>query len=282
MAEWKSTVTVEATEPMSGWSLEVLKCKAMRAYACDKKLRLQDVSVAQVEKSKLGLKGYADLYEKLPGAQPKPGPDGTNNTPPPPAPVQNKRRRGETNAEQMAREALPPPPEENSGERNTKRGKRDQTQAKKEKEVKELLAMEQPADKAMSLICKEVQQDGPWWAWAKDAIQSYKQNRITIMQAYTDQAAFQQMKVAALSPKETQKLKKDLGEHYVSKLVEYTTVLGPLIQTMAEGAFQIQHMASAKRQAADELKKSTAPKAKAKRKAAAKAKRASSKSFSEN
>ena len=73
------------------------------------------------------------------------------------------------------------------------------------------------------------------------------------------------MKVAALSPKETAKLKKDLKDDYVGKLVEFIAKLGPRIASMAESSFQIRQMADAKRAASESLAKAKTPAPKAKR-----------------
>eukprot|EP00439_Symbiodinium_sp_Y106_P018851 s3705_g2.t1 len=117
-------------------------------------------------------------------------------------------KKAKMQAEQAA-EANPGP--DNSETSSVKsKTKKDQTGPKKEKEVKEFLAMEQSSDVAIGRV------------------------------------------------------KKEHGDGYVGKLVEFVTVLGPPISKMAEAAFQIEQMANAKLQAADALKSAGKPKAKAK------------------
>ena len=257
MQEWKAKVTIEATDVLpNSWAAKIEACKAMRAYSVQENVRLQDVTEDMVKATQLGLKGYASLYSTLPAAAPKKGGDGTNNHPAPPAPPGNKRRRGEPDA---ADDSVPAEPEKKA------RGKKDNTGAKKEKEVKEFLAMEQAADNVMSKLATAMGKDPSWYAWATEAVTKYKAHRTTLLRGYCDEAFFQAVKVAALSPKETAKLKKEYQDEYVGKLVQFVTTMGPLIQQMAETAFQIEHMASAKRSAAESLKSQwQAPKAKAK------------------
>ena len=101
------------------------------------------------------------------------------------------------------------------------------------------------------------------WSWASDLIATYKKYRTEVLKLYCDVEGFQSLKVAALSTKESAKLKKEFGDGYVGKLVEFITLAGPQIQKMAESAFAIENMASAKLQAAESLKSGSAkPKAK--------------------
>ena len=84
------------------------------------------------------------------------------------------------------------------------------------------------------------------------------------LKLYADQPFFNAAKVAALSHKQTQKLRKDYGEDYVAKLCEFCTALGPKIVLMAE-----EQMANAKRSAVETLQRQRSgipakPKAKSK------------------
>ena len=80
---------------------------------------------------------------------------------------------------------------------------------------------------------------------------------------YAENPFFQAMKVAALSAKEMAALKKQYKEEYVSKLVEFVTLLGPKIQAMAQASHQIQLMATAKRGAMEASTQKAGPKSKA-------------------
>ena len=165
-------------------------------------------------------------------------------------------------------------------EKDPKRARtlKDQTGPKKEREVRELLAMEQSSDNAMALIATAMQKDASWWSWATAAVQSYKNSRQEVLKLYCDEPFYQSLKVAALSPKETAKLKKQYADDYLSKLIQFTTFLGPKIQEMAEAAFQIESMAEAKKKAKETLdcQRSAGggkPKAKAKSKAKSRVKK---------
>ena len=218
ISEWKATVTVECTEALSGFAQEVENAKALRAYACDKGIRLQDVTLEKISKTTLGIKGYSELYERMPGAAPRLGGGGSNTPPPPAPPPSNKRRQGvkDSELEEVLNQGADVKETKDPKDNNNKRPKRDQTQSKKEKEVKELLAMEQSADNTMATISSDIVKDGKWWAWSSEAVKNYKDTREEVLRKYTKQPAFQQMKVAALSPRETAKLKKDLADQYVA------------------------------------------------------------------
>ena len=280
--EWRNTVTIEARETIPGsWAERVEQSKAIRAFAAANNKKIQDVGLDMVQKTDMGIKGYAALYAQLPQAAPKTGGDGTNSKPPPPAPQGNKRRAG-GNAAQEVSAALGQADDQNQDgldnknpdgqETNNpkKRKTKDQMGPKKEREVRELLAMEQSSDNCMALVATAMQKDPAWWSWATAAVQSYRDCRQEVLKGYCDEPFFQSLKVAALSPKETQKLKKQYAEDYVTKLVQFTTSLGPKIQEMSEAAYQIESMASAKNNAKETLDRQRSglgkPKAKAKAK----------------
>ena len=157
------------------------------------------------------------------------------------------------------------------GSSNTKKPRTQNTTAKYEKEVKEFLAMEQSSDNRMTTITAEVKKNPSWWTWAKDAILTHKEARAEVLKVYADQPHFQNFKVAALSQKEMAKLRKDLDDQYVPKLLEYITSLGPKIQVMSEAALQIDQMATAKKGASALVSAPTAkPKGKAQARCGAK------------
>lgn len=272
--QWANTVTVEATDSVADSLAEkVVVCKATRAYAHAMKKPLASVKVEEVAKSSLGIKGYAELYANMPqdihASFPKM--DGSNNpsfTKTGNAAVADgkaKRARKQAGDQQGAgsepgQDQAPDPTEP-----NPKKSKKDQTGPKKEKEVKEFLAMEQSSDVAIGRVMAEMSKNPDGWTWATDLIATYKKYRTEVLKLYCDVEGFQSLKVAALSSKESAKLKKELGDSYVGKLVEFITLAGPQIQKMAEAAFAIEKMASAKLQATENMKSSAAkPKAKAK------------------
>ena len=260
-------MTVECQEAApDSWTAQVEVCKALRAYACEKGMKLADVTEAEVRATSLGLAGWAKLYDSRPAAWPKPGCDGSSKG--------SNKRKAETqlgpdtsgaspnNQVSPKKEGEAPGGDGEGSKRTT--GKKDNTASKKERELKELLAAEQSSDNCMAGIATCMAQDPGAWQWATQLVATYKQQRGAVVQDYANNTAFQQFKVAALSPKETQKVKKQLGEDYVGKLVEFITTLGPKIQAMAETSFQIQLMATAKRNATDSLRAVPKPKAKGK------------------
>ena len=283
--QWTNTVTIEATEAVPNSLAEkVIVCKAMRAYAHSMKRPLGSVTEQEVAETKLGIKGYAELYATVAEHIGTPKMDGSNN-PPFPSTGNSAVTEGKTKKNKRAKQqeddqqpAGDDDKENSNPDPTPKKPRKDQTGPRKEKEVKELLAMEQSSDVSMGRIMSEFGKNPADWSWAKELIADYKTYRTEVLRLYADVAGFQSLKVAALSPKESAKVKKEWGEGYVGKLVEFVTVAGPQIQKMAEAAFGIEKMAAAKNQAADFL--SAKPKAKAKGKSKASLKRsASSKSL---
>ncbi|CAE7582776.1 unnamed protein product [Symbiodinium sp. CCMP2592] len=243
-------------------------CQALRAYAHAMRKPLNQVSEKDVAETTLGIKGYAELYKTMsPEAQAKfPKNDGSNNAAftktGQDAVAAGKRARKQA-AEEADGNGSPGPDGSDTPNPKTKT-KKDQKGPKKEKEVKEFLAMEQSSDVAIGRVMAEKAKNPDGWTWASDLLASYKNFRTEVLKLYCDNPDFQSLKVAALSPKESAKIKKEHGDGYVGKLVEFVTVLGPPIAKMAEAAFQIEQMASAKLLAADALKSASKPKAKAK------------------
>ena len=268
--QWTNTVTVEARETVPNSLAEkVMVCQAMRAYAHAMQKPLNQVLEKDVVATTLGIKGYAELYKSMSvEAQANfPKKDGSNNaafskTGNEAVAAGRAIKKAKMQADEAA-EKNPGP--DNSDTSSVKaKTKKDQTGPKKEKEVKEFLAMEQSSDVAIGRVMAEKAKNPDGWSWASDLLSSYKNYRTEVLKLYCDNTAFQSLKVAALSPKESAKVKKEHGDGYVGKLVEFVTVLGPPISKMAEAAFQIEQMATAKLQAADALKSAGKPKAKAK------------------
>ena len=221
-----------------------------------------------------GLQYWASLYTETPEARPKPTCDGTNGggVPPP-------RKRGSlppAQPKEADQQAGPAPVEGEDPPTKKSRKAGDGTSAKKEREVKELLAQEQASDNSMTVIAAGMTQDPSWWSWAKDVVATYRVHRTNVVTLYADNVFFQKMKVAALSPKELAKVKKDFRDDYVAKLCEFVTKLGPCIQKMAETSFQVENMAKAKRAASEEVQSQKNSKPKPKRKAAPKRRSSSS------
>ena len=175
-------MTVEVTDPVKGsWAEKLELCKAKRAYACEKGVKLVDVTDEMVKATELGIRGYANLFSGMDAAQPKPGCDGTSK------PTANPKIKPAAKAtaglpprttamlDMLANPNPNPNPDTNPGKRadpggvgetpNPKRSKRDNTQGKKEREVKELLAQEQASDNAMSIIASEMSKDPTVWKW---------------------------------------------------------------------------------------------------------------------
>ncbi|CAE7256188.1 unnamed protein product [Symbiodinium sp. CCMP2592] len=255
--EWKSTVTVEVKEPVKGsWSEKVQLSKAMRCYAAENGKRLVDVTETEVRTSELGLQGYAALFEKTPGAQPKPGGDGSNA-----GGCKGGKKRGLEQEPKPIDTDLPTPPPTTENPPNpnkrAKAGGSGSVTTKKEKEVKELLAQEQASDNAMSMITIEMGKSDPAaWQWAAGFVKSYKECRVGVLELYAENPFFQSMKVAVLSAKELQKVKKEYKDQYLPKLCDFVSMLGPKISAMAEASVQIQQMASAKKNASESVKAS--------------------------
>ena len=233
LQEWRSTGSLECTETIPGsWAEKVEVSKAIRCFAVETGARLVDVSEDDVRNSELGVQGYAALFEKTPAALPKPGGDGSA------AKGGKKRNTPEESGVAGGPGGEEPPAEEGNG---------GNLAGKKEKEVKELLAQEQSSDNTMSMITIEMGKgDAASWAWASGFVKNYKDCRMQVLQAYADNPFFQAMKVAVLSAKELQKVKKDYKDQYLSKLCDFVSMLGPKILAMAEASSQISLMSVAK------------------------------------
>ena len=264
--EWKSSVSVECTETIpDSWSEKLEISKALRCFAAEHGKRLVDVSLQEVQESDLGVAGWAAKFETVPAAQPKAGGDGSAggkangglNRPTPTV---------ESDGAGAVGDEIKPPPNEGT-EKKKPRGGNGNLAGKKEKEVKELLAQEQSSDNAMSSITIEMSKgDSASWAWASGFVKSYKDCRVQVLQLYADNPFFQSMKVAVLSAKELQRVKKEYKDQYLPKLCDFVSTMGPKISAMAEASVQLQQMAHAKKNASESLKSSPAPKAKSKSK----------------
>ena len=271
---WTNMVTVETSkEALNGsWAKMVLEAKALRAYAASKQVPLADVALCDVEKTDLGVKGWADMYASMPSAAPKTGGDGTC--------ARGAGGAGGGRKRKQEPQAFFPDAEQDDHdpaegkEKPARKVKKDNPVGKKEWEVKELLAQEQECDNTMSTVADEMMKSPAWWAWARALLEDYKKARKVVSDHYTNNDFFKRMKLAALSPKELQKAKKDSGEEYVPNLCAFVTHLGPHILEMHKLASEINGMAQAKRNS------STPPankaRAKGKSKAKARVKRAGS------
>lgn len=243
LQEWRSTVSVECTETIPGsWAEKVEISKAMRCYAVETGARLVDVSEDDVRNSELGVAGYAALFEKTPAALPKAGGDGS-------AAKGGKKRNTPEESGVVGGPGGEEPPAEEAGNNKSKKSRSSggNLAGKKEKEVKELLAQEQSSDNTMSTITIQMGKgDATSWAWASGFVKNYKDCRMQVLQAYADNPFFQAMKVAVLSAKELQKVKKDYKDQYLPKLCDFVSMLGPKILAMAEASSQISLMSAAK------------------------------------
>ena len=250
--------------------------KAIRCYALEKGAKLSNVTEDMLEASDLGVKGWAKLYESRPAAAPKPGNDGTTVKPPEKRPRESTEKptpAGQQNPSSKPAPSTPAPSSDGGGETKRPRNTKDNTVGKKEKEVKELLAQEQSSDNMMSHVAAEMNKDPGAWSWAKDLVASYKGCRTKVVQLYAESEFYQAMKVAALSSKELAKVKKDFKSDYLSKLVEFITVLGPRISDMQQTSLEIYQMSAAKKKAVETLeeqKRGPVPKARGKARAKSK------------
>ncbi|CAE7220890.1 unnamed protein product, partial [Symbiodinium sp. KB8] len=247
--EWTSSVSVECTETIpDSWAEKVEISKAMRCFAAEHGKRLVDVTEEEVRQSDLGVAGYAAKFETVPAAQPRPGGDGSAA-----GKGNNALKRPAT--EESIPDGEKPPPTEGGTEKKKPRGGNGNLAGKKEKEVKELLAQEQSSDNAMSSITIDMSKgDSASWAWASGFVKSYKDCRVQVLQLYADNPFFQSMKVAVLSAKELQRVKKEYKDQYLPKLCDFVSTMGPKISAMAEASAQIQLMAAAKQNASESSK----------------------------
>ena len=277
---WMNEVTVESESPLSGsWAEKAEFCKAARVYAVEQKIQVKDVTTSMLGNSTLGIRGYAKLYESTPAAYPQPGGDGSASKqispekPPAAAPaVAKAKAKGKAKAMKPGNGAEVPKGQNplgvgfsamqealaasgDDGANNPDEGAAASTKkpkkgggnptGKKEREVKEFLALEAESDNVMSKIAASMTADPPAWTWAKDFAQQYRSLRTEILAMYADIEFFGQMKIAALSAKETSRLKKIYGLDYHSKLCEFCLQLGPKIVMMSECTSKIRSMSDA-------------------------------------
>ncbi|CAE7761137.1 unnamed protein product [Symbiodinium sp. CCMP2456] len=266
---WVNEVTVEQDSPIAGsWSEKAEFCRAARVFAVEQKIQVKDVTTAMLDKTALGIRGYAKLYDSTPAAFPQPGGDGsagkqTSPEKPAPAPGAAKAKAkgkakaskgtddpmGLTDAGKAATAATDEQDGANPGDdqpasKKPKKGGGNPT-GKKEREVKDFLALEAESDNVMSKIAASMGADPSAWTWAKDFAQQYRTLRTEIVAMYADVEFFSQAKVAALSAKETAKLKKMYGMDYHSKLCQFCLQLGPKISSMSEVTSKIKSMSDA-------------------------------------
>ncbi|CAE7293625.1 unnamed protein product [Symbiodinium sp. CCMP2592] len=267
---WMNEVTVESENPLSGsWSEKAEFCKAVRVYAVEYQCAPKDVTLEMLQQTTLGVKGFAKLYESTPAAFPQPGGDGSAsnnkqtaaNPPAPAAPKAKPAAKGKAKAMKTGDGAQGPDGENpllgsggdgDEGQGASKRPKKGagNPTGKKEREVKEFLALEAESDNVMSKIASSMSANPAVWSWAKDFVQQYRSLRTEILAMYADVEFFGQMKIAALSAKETSRLKKIYGLDYHSKLCEFCLQMGPKIAMMSECTSKIRSMSDAQAEAA--------------------------------
>ena len=263
-------MTVQAQDNVdSSWANRLEYCKAVRVFAAESKVAIKDVTKDMLEGHELGIKGLAGLYESTPSARPQPGGDGTCTAATPQiggaAPVaakakaRGKKAAGPTEAasapaahgddptQGINADGSTEAAEENNKNKKSKKtaASKTSTITKKERELKEFLAMEAQSDQTMNEVTASMGKDPGSWSWAQDFIKGYAAFRKDILELYADNEFFRQAKVAALSSKETQRLKKELKDDYLTMLCEFTCKLGPKIQGMYECTVKIRQMAAA-------------------------------------
>ena len=253
--------------------------KAARAYSSETGTPIGNVDESMLEATDLGVAGWAHKFEALGDmVKSKPGSDGCNK----PISKRAAQKRAVEPQQQAAAGHEGSPGAQATGEGNgegpanpkkakTKGG--ENLTNKKEKEMKELLAQEQASDIEMTKIAMDMSKRPQWWSWATEVVADYKRHRSNVLQLYSDHPFFVACKVAALSPRETAKLRKEHKDNYLPQLCDFCTTLGP---PMTEACFQLKEMAAAKHGATEALqtsKDSGKPKAKPKAKGKGKAKK---------
>ena len=237
-------------------------------YAVEQKIQVKDVTTSMLENSTLGIRGYAKLYESTPAAYPQPGGDGSASKqifpekPPAAAPaVAKAKAKGKAKAMKPGNGAEVPKgqnpmgvgfsamqealaasgddgannPDEGAvaSTKKPKKGGGNPT-GKKEREVKEFLALEAESDNVMSKIAASMAADPPAWTWAKDFAQQYRSLRTEILAMYADIEFFGQMKIAALSAKETSRLKKSTGWIIIQSCASFVCSWASKIRSMSD------------------------------------------------
>ncbi|CAE7376311.1 unnamed protein product [Symbiodinium microadriaticum] len=266
--EWINKVTIQSQDNVaSSWTEKLEYCKAVRVFAAENDVAIKDITQDMLEGHELGIKGLAALYSSTPKAQPQPGGDGTCSKPvlAAPAAAAPSAAKAKAKAKGKAKgpsegdaqgddpmqgsvSTLPPADDEKNNNKKPKKtgGSKANTTTKKEKELKEFLAMETQSDHTMSSLTADMGKDPAAWSWARDFVEAYKGFRKDILQLYADNEFFRQAKVAALSSKETTRLRKAYPDgDYVAKLCEFACQLGPKIQGMYDCTVKIRQMADA-------------------------------------
>ena len=284
---WKSIVTVQTRQTIPGsWAAKLEFSKAARAYSAETGTALGNVDEALLKGTDLGIQGWAEKFETLGSdVKPKPGGDGSNQhsssagkrprAKAAPAPVQKSAAAGQDPGVEAGAGAGG---EDGQPTKKPKNTKGENLVTKKEKEMKELLAQEQASDIEMTRIAANISRDPTWWGWAAEVVAEYKRHRATVLKLYSDHPFFMACKVAALSPKESAKLRKENKDNYLPQLCEFCTSLGPPISRVTEASFQLKEMAAAKLGATQAMQNTspTATKGKGKPKAKAQSKRTGS------
>ncbi|CAE7032303.1 unnamed protein product [Symbiodinium sp. CCMP2592] len=227
---WKNEVTVEVQdEPIVGsWAYKAQFCKAARCYAVEKGLYAKDVTREMIEATDLGVRGYAELYASTPAALPQPGGDGSASktapkpggpipTPSPAPAPKAKGKPGKT--EKATLEAMVGQGKvegnDETGQPETKKprkgGAGGNVTSKKERELKEFLALEAQSDNCMTAIAADMSANPAAWSWAKDFVQQYKSLRTEIVQLYADTEFFKEAKIGGAFTVDAEQEPEDAG-----------------------------------------------------------------------
>lgn len=210
------TVESKAMNSVNLWQEKAMICKARRHYADHLGRSLESVSKEEVEKSSLGLEGWAEATLALSVASPS----GSNaiNVPKPKARSKPK--------------ASPKP--------------KPQTKSNDETEAKAILVQFDRCEFEMQKIQNMVIANPVKWDWAKGYIRNYNDKATAYKSDTQDSEDFMsQFKASALSAQSMRQFKKDTAQQFDSTLQNFVTKTKPLIMDMACTVGKIQSMAAA-------------------------------------
>ena len=187
--EVKDIVRVLTKYAMSNtWMDQVQKDRACRAWASEKKVRMDSIKLEDIKGSPLGLKGWAAKYDEMSAAS-SPAP----NTK---APKKSSKGGGK-------------------GKGGSTRNKAASTQAE-EKKARELLASVSHTQHIMGMICKQAKEDeNEQWLWAKPFLLEYQECLKKLQDFEANSGEFlTRLKLAIHIPAELRLMKK-AGPNYV-------------------------------------------------------------------
>ncbi len=147
--EVKDIVRVLTKDAMSNtWMDQVQRDRACRAWAAEKKVRMEAIKLEDIKGSPLGVKGWAAKWEQM----------STASSPAPNTKSPKKSGKGG-----------------GKGKGGSTRNKGVSTQAE-EKKARELLASVSHTQHIMGMICKQAKEDeGEQWLWAKPFLLEYQE-----------------------------------------------------------------------------------------------------------